>query len=91
MAKLICETEGCGESISEGCGSNGGLPICRKCRGVQYYWRKQGANAFAERREKLDFWVGRMDYLSTHVAKLIRDAKSRVSAARAHGANRLHH
>jgi hypothetical protein len=91
MAKNLCETDGCGEEISEGCGSHGGLPICKKCRAVQYYWKKQGPKAFEHRREVLTFWTGRLDYLSTHVGKLVKQAKQRVIAARNGASNQLHH
>ena len=91
MAKRICETEGCGEVLSEGCGSQGGLPLCTKCRAVSYYWKKKGVKAFEHRRETLNFWTGRMDYLSAHVGKLIKQAKQRVSAAHHKASSHLHH
>lgn len=91
MAKHLCETEGCGEIIGEGCGSRGGLPICRKCRSVQYYWKKQGPKALANRRETLTFWTGRLDYLSAHIGKLVKQARERVLTARNGVSNHLHH
>jgi hypothetical protein len=91
MARNICETENCGEPISELCGSRGGLAICAKCRHVQYYWKKQGPKALAHRRDMLEFWVGRIDYLTPHIGRLIREAKQRVSTARASASHHIHH
>ena len=91
MAKHVCETENCGGEISEGCGTRGGLPICQRCRSVQYYWRKQGPKAMQARRDSLEFWVARIDYLTPHIGRLIREARSRVSAARSSAHASMHH
>ena len=80
--KHICEVEDCGEEISEERGKHGGLPICDKCRGTQYYWRKQGRAAIQARRGRLSFWQRRIDYLEPHIERMIERAKQRVAAAR---------
>lgn len=90
MAKHVCETDGCGESISEGCGTRGGLPICPKCRSVQYYWKGKGPKALQARRDNLEFFIGRIDYLSPHIGRLIKDAKSKVIAAHRQASAHMH-
>jgi hypothetical protein len=91
MPKFICETQDCGEVISEGTGSHGGLPICKKCRASQYYWEKKGPKAREIRREQLSFWTGRLDYLSAHVRKTLKDSRQRIDAARHRAHQHLHH
>lgn len=90
MPKHLCETELCGEEISEGTGTKGGLPICPKCRSVQYYWRKQGPAAFEARREKMTFWTSRFDYLAPHIGRRIKEARAKVRAMR-EAASAMHH
>lgn len=90
MKRFICETDDCGEEISEGCGSQGGLPICQKCRSAQYYWKKKGPKALAARRDSLEFFIGRIDYLLPHIGRLIKDAKSKVSAAHRSASHHVH-
>lgn len=79
---LICEIEGCGESLAEGTGSHGGLMICKNCRGSSYYWKRKGLAAARARRESLRLWEHRIEYYEPRVLKLINDAKKRVTAAR---------
>jgi hypothetical protein len=82
MGKRFCEVEDCGVEISDGRGSQGGLPVCDACRGAQYYWNKKGSKALKARRERLQFFDKRFDYLQLHVARLVTDAKERVANAR---------
>jgi hypothetical protein len=90
MTKYVCETENCGEEISEGCGTLGGLPICRKCRSVQYYWKRKGPKALAARRDSLEFFIGRIDYLTPHIGRLIKEAKAKVTAAHRGASSHIH-
>ena len=90
MPKLVCDVEGCDEEISEGTGSKGGLPICKRCRATQYYWRRKGAKAVQARRASLVFWEQRLDYLSPHIARMVSAAKDRVEKARKGAESRVH-
>lgn len=82
MAKRFCEIDDCGEEISEGTGSHGGLAICPRCRGVQSYWKKKGPKEIAARKERLVFWEHRLDYLHPHIVKMLADAERRVDKAK---------
>lgn len=82
MAKHVCDVPECGEEIPEGRGTQGGLPICDSCRSGQYYWKKQGLSAMHKRRDRLIFFEHRLDYLGTHVEKLVNQARERVRSAR---------
>ena len=88
--KYVCETDNCGEEIGEGTGTKGGLPICRKCRSVQYYWKKRGPKALAARRDSLEFFIDRIDYLSPHIGRLIKEASAKVIAAHRSASARAH-
>ena len=82
MGKRICEVDDCGTEIPDGRGTQGGLAICDGCRSAQYYWRKKGPKEIAHRKERLHFFELRLDYLSPHIARMVSDAKNRVSEAR---------
>lgn len=82
MAKNFCETPDCGEEISEERGKHGGLPLCDRCRSAQYRADKLGATWLQERRSRLQFWDGRLDYLSKHIRSMMETAKKRVSEVR---------
>ena len=79
--KKFCEVEGCGEELSEGAGTHGGMAICGGCRSALYYWRKQGPRAAAARRERLIFFSARMDYLAPHVGRMLKAARARLEDA----------
>jgi hypothetical protein len=89
--KLVCEIDGCGNELSEHCGSKGGLMICGNCRGSSYYWKKKGVGAARERREKLQLYTHRIEYYEPRVLKMINEAKRTVKADRARANAALHH
>lgn len=80
MAKLTCAVDVCGNEITEGTGSKGGLPICDRCRAMQYKVAKLDAGAIEERRTRWTYWEHRMDYLHPRVLNMLKDAKRKVSA-----------
>lgn len=82
MARNICETPDCGEEIGAERGKHGGLPLCDRCRSAQYRADKLGSEWLVERRERLQFWDGRLDYLSKHIRSMIDGAKKRVTEVR---------
>jgi hypothetical protein len=84
MAIRICAVDECENEISDGCGSQGGLPVCHRCRGWYYLQRKKGPKAFAARRAVLNYHVRRADYLSTYIGRQLKAASARVAKARAH-------
>ena len=90
MAKRYCDVEGCGQEIPDGRGSQGGLPICDACRSSQYYWRGKSKEEIKARRVRLQFFETRLDYLSPHIARMVADAKERVTKAAKRAESRTH-
>ena len=90
MGKRLCETPECGEEISEGCGSQGGPPLCDACRSANYYANKQGANWAKDRLAKLHFYQARLDYLLPNIGRRVAAAKQRVAAAHKRVEKRVH-
>ena len=81
--KLFCEVEGCGNELSEHCGSKGGLMICSRCRSSSYYAKRHGLAWARARRESLQFWTARLEYFEPRVLQLTNNAKRAVSDAKA--------
>ena len=88
MAKMLkCSVDVCENEITEGTGSKGGLPICQRCRAMQYKVAKLGAPEIQERRDRWTYWEHRLDYLHPRVQNMLKDASRQVRAvkrARAH-------
>jgi hypothetical protein len=82
MPKNICDTPACGEEIGAERGKHGGLPLCDRCRSAQYRVDKLGSEWLGQRRERLQFWDGRLDYLSKHIRSMIGTAQKRVAQVR---------
>jgi len=82
MARRVCDIDGCDEEIGDGAGEHGGLPICRKCRGSQYYWKRKGLKAIEERRTRLAFWDKRIVYLNPRIEEMLSEAKKKVATAK---------
>jgi hypothetical protein len=74
----MCRIAGCKEEITDGTGSRGGLPICHKCRGVQYSAKSKGLGWLERRQEQLQFWEARISYLSPHIEEAIEAASKKV-------------
>jgi hypothetical protein len=81
--KLICEVEGCGNELSEHCGSKGGLMICGRCRNASYTARRNGLAWARARRENLTFWNARLEYFEPRILKITNQAKRAVAEAKA--------
>jgi len=81
--KRLCDVAWCDNQISEQTGTKGGLPICKSCAQVRYYWRRNGADALSAYKERLRFRASRVEYLEPYVARIIKRAKQRVARARA--------
>ena len=81
--KMFCEVEGCGNELSEGTGSQGGLMICGRCRSASYTARKNGLAWARQRRENLNFWSGRLEYFEPRVLKVTNQAKKALAEAKA--------
>jgi hypothetical protein len=80
--KMICEVEGCGEELSEGCGSKGGPMICAGCRTSSYYWKGQPLTHMRHRRARLSLFSHRLEYYDKRVAEIVNDAQKSVVATR---------
>lgn len=91
--KMICEVEGCGEELSEGCGSKGGPMLCDGCRTSSYYWKGQSLTHMRHRRERLSLFSNRLEYYDKRVAEIVNAAQKSVVATkkRAQAANSTHH
>jgi hypothetical protein len=88
MAKQrFCDVDGCGNEIPEGRGSHGGLECCDGCLSARYYWRKKGPKALEARKERLQFFVERADYLMPLIGKMLKHAKAKVAEAKARAAS----
>lgn len=82
MAKLMCDVDGCDNEITEGTGSKGGLPICHRCRAAQYALKKLPGKAIQAKRERLQYWEHRLDYLHPRILAMMKDAERKVSTAK---------
>lgn len=80
--KMICEVEGCGEELSEGCGSKGGPMICAGCRTSSYYWKGQSLAHMRHRRERLSLFTHRLEYYDKRVAEIVNAAQKSVVATK---------
>jgi hypothetical protein len=80
--KMICEVAGCGEELSEGCGSKGGPMLCDQCRTSSYYWKKQPLKAARYRFQRLDLFKHRMEHYDPRVAEIVNDAQKSVAATK---------
>lgn len=80
---LLCEVDGCGNELSEGCGSKGGPMLCPNCRTSSYYWKKQPISAMRNRHERLNLYRHRLEYYQPKIAKVLNDARRSVAAAKA--------
>jgi hypothetical protein len=80
--KMICEVDGCGEELSEGCGSKGGPMICAGCRTSSYYWKKQSLPAMRVRRERLSLFSHRLEYYDPRVAQIVNEAQKSVATTK---------
>jgi len=78
----MCKVAGCGEEITDGTGSRGGLPICHKCRHTQYTGKKRGLKWLDDRLERLKYWEARISYLSPHIEQMISEASHKVAKAK---------
>jgi hypothetical protein len=81
-AKLTCAVDVCDNEISPGTGSKGGLPICTRCRAMQYKVAKLATEEIQERRDRWQYWEHRMDYLHPRVAAMLKDAHRKVATAK---------
>lgn len=91
--KMICEVEGCGEELTEGCGSKGGPMICAGCRTSSYYWKGQSLTHMRHRRERLSLFSHRLEYYDKRVAQIVNDAQKAVAATKkkSQSATSAHH
>lgn len=80
--KGLCEVDGCGEELSEGCGSKGGPMICAGCRTSSYYWKKQSLPAMRVRRERLSLFSHRLEYYDPRVAQIVNEAQKSVATTK---------
>jgi hypothetical protein len=80
--KLICEVAGCGEELSDGCGSKGGPHICPGCRTSSYYWKKQSLTHMRHRRERLSLFTSRLEYYDPRVAQIVNEAQKQVATTK---------
>jgi len=80
--KMICEVEGCGEELTEGCGSKGGPLMCAGCRTGSYYWKKQSLPAMRHRRERLALFTHRLEHYDPRVAQIVNEAAKSVVATK---------
>lgn len=80
--RLICEVENCGAELTEGTGSKGGPMMCPRCRSFGYHWKGRPLAELRERRQKIQFWSNRIDYLEPRILKLMNTAKTRVANAK---------
>ncbi|HZO54876.1 MAG TPA: hypothetical protein VFB63_19370 [Bryobacteraceae bacterium] len=80
--KMLCEVEGCGEELTEGCGSKGGPMMCAQCRTSSYYWKKQSLPAMRYRRERLSLFSHRLEHYDPRVAQIINDANKSVAGTK---------
>lgn len=78
--KMVCEVEGCGEELSEGCGSKGGPLICGNCRTSSYYWKKQSLPAMRARHVRLGLFRNRLEHYDPRVTKILNEARKSVAA-----------
>lgn len=81
-AKLTCAVDVCDNEITVGTGSKGGLPICPRCRAMQYKVAKLDAGAVQERRDRWEYWEHRLDYLHPRVVAMLKDSKRKVASAK---------
>lgn len=77
--KMVCEVAGCGEELSEGCGSHGGPMLCDSCRTSSYYWKKQSLSHMRHRRDRLSLFAQRLEYYDPRVAQIVNDAHKSVA------------
>jgi len=82
MPTRVCDIEGCDREISEGTGSQGGLPICSRCRAALYTSKKNGVEWIGKRKAWLEFAETRLDYLHPRIVKMLADATRRVRTAK---------
>lgn len=82
--KMICEVAGCGEELSEGCGSKGGPMLCDSCRTSSYYWKKQPLKAARFRFSRLDLFKHRLEHYDPRVAEIVNDAQKSVANTKRH-------
>jgi len=83
MAKMLkCSVDVCENEITEGTGSKGGLPICHRCRSMQYKIKNMPAEAIQEKRDRWEYWEHRLDYLHPRVVAMLKDAKRSVTHAK---------
>ena len=80
--KMICEVDGCGEELSEGCGSKGGPLMCDNCRTSSYYWKKQPLKAARFRFLRLDLFKHRLEHYEPRVAEIINEAQKSVAESK---------
>jgi len=81
-AKLTCAVDVCDNEITEGTGSKGGLPICHRCRSMQYKVAKLDPAAIQEKRDRWEYWEHRMDYLHPRVVAMLKESKRKVATAK---------
>ena len=77
--KMICEVDGCGSELSEGCGSKGGPMMCSNCRTSSYYWKKKPLRAMRARHEALKLFAHRIEHYDPRVLQILNEARKSVA------------